>query len=67
MKPRSIERALAESLVGNYVRFRYLPRDTEPTPIKVIEAVNGMVRLAGWAGYFAPHLLVVVQPPKEAA
>jgi hypothetical protein len=61
------QQAEAEALVGKYVRFRYLPRKMQPTPIRVVRAENGMVRLAGWAGDFAPHLLVVVEGPKEAA
>jgi hypothetical protein len=57
----------AEALVGRYVRFRYLPRDIKPTPIRVVEAVNGMVRLAFHSGFYAPHLFAEVRAPKEAA
>jgi hypothetical protein len=60
------QKQLAESLVGKHVRFRPLPKDMQPTPILVIEAVNGMIRLAGWTGYFAPHLFDVVEAPKKA-
>jgi hypothetical protein len=62
------QKAEAESLVGSYVRFAHLPSNCYPTPIRVTEALpNGMIRLAGWAGHFAPHLFVVVVPSKEAA
>ena len=66
-KPQTFRNLQAERLVGKYVRFAHLPVHCRPTPIHVIEAVNGMIRLAGWAGYFSPHLFVVVEPPKEAA
>lgn len=55
---------LAEALVGRHVRFAHLPANCYPTPIRVIEATpTGMIRLAGWSGYFAPHLFVEVPPP----
>jgi hypothetical protein len=60
-------RLQAEALVGCYVRFAHLPSKCYPTPILVTEAEHGMIRLEGWAGYFAPHLFVVVVPSKEAA
>ena len=56
----------AAELVGKYVQFRYLPKKHDPTPVLVLSAApNGMIRLAGWAGLFAPHLFVVVAPPKK--
>lgn len=60
----SAQKTNAESLVGCYVRFAHLPANSEAHPVRVIEAVNGMIRLAGWAGYFAPHLFVVVKRPQ---
>ncbi len=59
-------KAHAESLVGAYVRFAHLPANMNPTPIRVIEAQNGMIRLAGWTGYFAPHLFVVAAAPPQS-
>jgi len=57
----------AEALVGKYVRLKVLPKDSQAAPLRVNEALpNGMIRLTGWAGYFAPHLFVVVDPPKKA-
>jgi hypothetical protein len=57
----------AEALVGKYVRFAHLPK-SKATPIRVIRATDkGMIVLERWAGEFAPHLFVVVDPPKEAA
>lgn len=42
---------------GDYVRFRYLPRDCEPTPIRVSAvAPNGMILLLN-RGWFQQHLL----------
>ena len=54
----------AKSIVGQYVRFAPLPEDCKPTPIKVTEVTaNGMLRLEGRAGMYAPHLFVVVDKP----
>lgn len=65
MKPKPIE-PLPKA--GGYVRFRYLPANIKPTPLLVTHVhANGMIRLLGWAGDFAPHLFVVVDGPKEAA
>ena len=53
---------------GDYVRFRHLPADYEPSPILVTLVLkNGMIRLLDHSGYFAAHLFVVVDAPKEAA
>jgi hypothetical protein len=60
----SSRKRTAESLVGCYVRFAHLPSNCNPTPIRVTEATpSGMIVLAGWAGYFAPHLFIEVPPP----
>ena len=57
----------AEALVGKYVRFFHLAK-SQATPIRVACATDkGMIVLEGWVGEFAPHLFVVVDPPKEAA
>lgn len=61
-------RELAKSLVGKFVRLANLPRNLRPTPIRVEEALaNGMIRLQGRSGQWAPHLFVVVSSalPKE--
>jgi hypothetical protein len=56
----------AQALVDKYVRFAHLPENSQALPILVLSAEsNGMIRLAGWAGLFAPHLFVVVDPPKK--
>jgi hypothetical protein len=53
---------------GDYVRFAHLPRAAKPSPVMVTKILpNGMIRLLGWGGDFAPHLFVVVEGPKEAA
>ena len=52
--------------VGDYVRFRNLPANCEPSPIRVTLVLkNGMIRLLDRSGYYAAHLVVVVDPPKE--
>jgi len=56
----------AEALAGKYVRFRHLPAKIKPTPVLVTKVLsNGMIRLFGWSGDFAPHLFVVVDPPAK--
>jgi hypothetical protein len=52
--------------VGDYVRFRALPADCKPTPIRVTLVLkNGMIRLLDKPGYYAAHLFVVVDPPER--
>jgi hypothetical protein len=58
------QRLAAADLVGKYVRFAHMPEEIKPTPIRVTGARNGMIELEGWAGEFAPHLFVEVEPPK---
>jgi len=57
---------LARELVGKHVRFRHLPKDSEARPILVSGAQKNMISLVGHVGLYAPHLFVVVDPPKEA-
>lgn len=65
MKPKPIS---PPPKAGEYVRFKHLPKNVEPAPLLVTHVhANGMIRLLGWAGDFAPHLFVVVDGPKEAA
>ena len=51
---------------GDLVRFAHLPASVEPIPKRVLRVTwNGMLELEGFAGYFAPHLFVVVEKRKE--
>jgi hypothetical protein len=51
---------------GDYVRFRHLPAECEPTPLLVTLVLqNGMIRLLDRSGYYAAYLFVVVDPPQE--
>ena len=51
---------------GDWVRFRHLPADCEPTPLLVTLVLkNGMIRLLDRSGYYAAHLFVVVDPPER--
>lgn len=50
---------------GDYVRFRALPEDCKPTPIRVTLVLkSGVIRLFDKPGYYAAHLFEVVEPPK---
>jgi hypothetical protein len=54
--------------VGDYVRFKHLPADCRPSPIRITGVtIRGMLYLEGRAGTFAPKLFVVVEGPKEVA
>jgi hypothetical protein len=49
----------------DWVRVKILPANCRPTPLLVTKILpNGMIRLLGWAGDFAPHLFVKVDPPQ---
>jgi|FreactTroBogLake_1042271.scaffolds.fasta_scaffold81350_2 hypothetical protein len=51
---------------GDYVRFRNLPADCQPTPLLVTLVLpNGMIRLLDKSGYYAAYLFVVVDPPEN--
>jgi len=51
---------------GDWVRFRNLPADCQPTPILVTLVLkNGMIRLLDRTGYYAAHLFQVVEAPEE--
>jgi hypothetical protein len=50
--------------IGEYVRFRHLPKDCEPKPLRVRDVLpNGMVLLDQWTGQFRMDLFVRVPAP----
>ena len=54
------------SIVGQYVRFAFLPPDCIPMPLKVTAVTReGMLRLEGRDGVYAAHLFVVVELPQD--
>jgi hypothetical protein len=58
-----IEKPLA---VGDWVRFKMMPKDFKPRPLRVREVLdNGMILLDGWGGQFRANLFIQVEPPAK--